>query len=108
MLDRFTVSSLIQSVIVLMAVCMTGLLSFSAWNSWERLVMTGRILTVADASTSLFKAMNDLRSDRSGTGRNLNEDAALPSEMQKYLRDIRDSELAAMKAAAHTLADTDF
>src|ERR1700748_1915592 len=108
MLDRFTVSSLIKSVIVLMALCMTGLLSVTAWNSWERLVMTGRIRVVADTSSSLFSAMHNLRSDRSATGRNLNEDAALPGEMRKYLRDIRDSELSGMKAAAQTLAEIDF
>jgi methyl-accepting chemotaxis protein len=108
MLDRFTVSSLIKSVIVLMALCMTALLSVTAWNSWERLVMTGRIRVVADASSSLFSAMHNLRSDRSATGRNLNEDAALPGEMQKYLRDIRDSELSGMKAAAQILVEIDF
>ena len=42
MLDRFTVSSLIKSVMALMALCMTTLLSVSAWNSQERLAMTGR------------------------------------------------------------------
>ena len=51
MLDRFTVSSLIKSVIVLMALCMTALLGVSAWNSRDRLAMTDRILVVTDASS---------------------------------------------------------
>ena len=92
MLDRFTVSSLIQSVIVLMALCLTALLGVSAWDSWERLTMTGRILVVADASSGVFKALHNLRSDRSATSRNLKEDAVLPTEMQKYMRDVRDAD----------------
>ena len=61
MLDRFTVSSLIKSVIVLMALCMTALLSVSAWNSLGRLAMTSRILVVTDASSNLFKALHNLQ-----------------------------------------------
>jgi methyl-accepting chemotaxis protein len=108
MLDRFTVSSLIKSVIVLMAVCMTGLLSVSAWNSWGRLAVTNRILLVSDASSGLFKALHNLRSDRSATSRNLKEDAVLPSSMQSYMRDVRDAELSAMRSASQTLAAMDF
>ena len=108
MLDRFTVSSLIKSVIVLMALCMTGLLSFSAWNSWGRLAMTDRILVVADASSNLFKAMHNLRSDRSTTSRNLNEDGTLQPDVQKYLRSHRDAELSAMRSAAAALASIEF
>ena len=81
MLDRFTVSSLIKSVIVLMATCTTALLCISAWSSWGRLTTTGRILVVADASSNVFKAMHNLRSDRSTTSRNLKEDAVLQPDM---------------------------
>ena len=108
MLDRFTVSSLIQSVIVLMAICMTAQLSVTAWNSRERLAMTGRILVVADASSNLFKAMHNLRSDRSTTNRNLTDEAPLSSDMQVYLRTTRDAELPAMRAAAGALAGFEF
>ncbi len=108
MLNRLTVSSLIQSVIVLMATCMTALLCVSAWNSWERLTMTGRISVVTDASSNLFKAMHNLRSDRSTTNRSLNDEVALSPEMQKYLRDTRDPELPAMRSAAGVLASIEF
>ena len=37
MLNRFTVSALIKSVIVLMSVCLMALLCVSAWDSWARL-----------------------------------------------------------------------
>jgi methyl-accepting chemotaxis protein len=108
MLDRFTVSSLIKSVIVLMAGCIVALLYVSAWNSWGRLTMTNRISVVADASSNLFKAMHNLRSDRSTTSRNLNEDAPLQPDMQKYLRATRDGELPAMRAATDVLGSFEF
>jgi methyl-accepting chemotaxis protein len=108
MLDRFTVSSLTKSVIVLMALCMTALLSVTAWSSWGRLVMTSRILVVADASSGLFKAMHNLRSDRSTTNRNLTDDAPLSPDMQTYLRTTRDAELPAMRAAATALEGMEF
>ena len=108
MLDRFTVSSLIKSVIALMALCMTALLGVSAWNSWQRLAVTGRILVVADASSGLFKAMHNLRSDRSTTSRNLTADAPLSPDMQVYLRATRDAELPAMRAAAKALEGFEF
>jgi methyl-accepting chemotaxis protein len=108
MLDRFTVSSLTKSVIVLMALCMTALLSVTAWSSWGRLVMTSRILVVADASSGLFKAMHNLRSDRSTTNRNLTDDAAIQPDLQNYMRAIRDVEMSAMRAASHNLAEIEF
>ncbi len=108
MLDRLTVSSLIKSVIVLMAVCMTALLSVSAWSSWGRLAATSRISVVADASANLFKAMHNLRSDRSTTSRNLNEDSILQPDVQKYLRSHRDAEISAMRSAAEALASVEF
>ena len=108
MLNRLTVSSLIKSVIVLMAACMTALLCASAWDSWTRLAVTSRISVVADASSNLFKAMHNLRSDRSTTSRNLNVDATLQPDVQKYLRSHRDAELSAMRSAAEALASIEF
>ena len=108
MLNRLTVSSLIKAVIVLMATCMTALLCVSAWNSWQRLTMTGRISVVADASSNLFKAMHNLRSDRSTTNRSLNDDSVLAPETQNYLRATRDPELPAMRSAADALATVEF
>jgi methyl-accepting chemotaxis protein len=108
MLDRFTVSSLIKSVIALTAICTTALLGISAWHSWERVATTSRILVVADASSNLFKAMHNLRSGRSTTVRNLTEDAPLSPAMQVYLRDVREAQLPAMRPAASALEGFEF
>jgi methyl-accepting chemotaxis protein len=108
MLNRLTVSSLIQSVIVLMSTCVIALLCVSAWDSWERLTTTSRISVVADASSNLFKAMHNLRSDRATTTRTLNDDALVQPDIEKYLRDGRDAQMPAMRAAAAVLDSVEF
>jgi methyl-accepting chemotaxis protein len=108
MLNRLTVSSLIQSVIVLMSTCMMALLCVSAWDSWGRLTTTSRISVVADASSNLFKAMHNLRSDRATSLRSLNDDASVQPDIAKYLRDGRDAEMPAMRAAAAVLDAVEF
>jgi methyl-accepting chemotaxis protein len=108
MLNRLTVSSLIQSVIVLMSTCMVALLCFTAWDSWQRLATTNRISVVADASSSLFRAMHNLRSDRSTTVRSLNDDTVLQPNIEKYLRDTRDAQMPAMRSAAEVLGSVEF
>jgi methyl-accepting chemotaxis protein len=108
MLNRLTVSSLIQSVIVLMSICMVALLCFTAWDSWQRLATTSRISVVADASSNLFRAMHNLRSDRSTTVRNLNDDTVVQPDTEKYLRDTRDAQMPAMRSAAEVLGSVEF
>jgi methyl-accepting chemotaxis protein len=108
MLNNFTVSTLIKSVIVLMSVCLMALLCVTAWNSWTRLTMTSRIAVVTDASASLFKAMHNLRTDRATTNRSLNDNGLLQPDMDKYIRSIRDAEMPAMKSAAEVLATAEF
>jgi methyl-accepting chemotaxis protein len=108
MLNRLTVSSLIQSAIVLMSACVIALLCVSAWDSWQRLVTTSRISVVADASSNLFKAMHNLRSDRASSVRSLNDDSVASADIAKYLRDSRDAEMPAMRAAAAVLNSVEF
>ena len=73
--------------------------SLDAWDSWGRLQQTNRISAIADASANLFKAMHNLRTDRSTTIRLLNSDQPVGSEIDKYLRGIRDAEMPAMATA---------
>jgi Rad3-related DNA helicase len=108
MLNRLTVSSLIQSVVVLMGACLMALLCVTAWDSWGRLTTTSRISVVADASSNLFKAMHNLRSDRATTSRTLNDDVVVQPDIDKYLRDGRDAEMPAMRAAAAVLDAVEF
>ena len=108
MLDRLTVSALVKAVIVVMAASVVAGLSVSAWGSWDRLTMTNRMAVIADTSSYLFKAMHNLRTDRSTSIRLLNSDQTVDGAIDKYLRDIRDTEMPAMAAALGQLPTIDF
>ena len=99
MLNRLTVSTLLKAVILTTAFCVVVGFSLNAWESWGRLQMEGRITAITDASANMFKAMHNLRTDRSATNRLLNSDTPMDSDIEKYLRDIRDTQMPAMSSA---------
>jgi methyl-accepting chemotaxis protein len=108
MLNRLTVAALLQAVICATAIFIVMTVSFGAWESWQRLQTANRIALVADASADMFKAMDRLRSDRSTTNRVLQNDEKLDSEVEKYIRALRDSEMPAMSHALEVLPAIDF
>jgi methyl-accepting chemotaxis protein len=108
MLNRLTVSALLKTVILATALCVVAVFSLNAWDSLDRLRLTNRIGVVADASANLFKAMHSLRTDRSTTNRLLNSDQPLDSEIDKYLRNIRSTEMPAMSTALALLPTIEF
>ena len=80
MLNRLTVSALLKTVILATALCVVIGFSLNAWDSWKRLQVESRISVVADVSANLFKAMHNLRTDRSTTNRMLNSDTAMDAD----------------------------
>ena len=99
-MNRLTISALLKSVIALMAACVVVFLIMDAWHSWGRLQAAGRISVIAEASENVFRAMHNLRTDRSTTNRALKDDGLLQPDMDKYIRTIRDAEMPAMRSAA--------
>jgi methyl-accepting chemotaxis protein len=108
MLNRLTVSALLKAVILATACCVLIGFSLNAWDSWQRLRSANRISEVADASSSLFKAMHNLRSDRPTTNRLLNSDQPMDNDIEKYLRSMRDAEMPAMRNALDLLGTMEF
>ena len=108
MLNRLTVSALLKTVILTTAFCVVVGFSLNAWDSWGRLQVASRIAVVADASANMFKAMHNLRTDRSTTNRLLNADAPMDADIEKYLRSIRDTEMPAMGSALGLLGSIEF
>ena len=106
MLNRLTVSTLLKTVILVTSFIVVVGLSLNAWDAWGRLQAAGRIAMTADASANMFKAMH-LRTDRSTTNRLLNSDTPMEADIEKYLRNIRDTEMPAM-ASALALLGTEF
>jgi methyl-accepting chemotaxis protein len=108
MLNRLTVSALLKTVILVTSFCVVVGFSLNAWDSWGRLQAASRIAVIADASANIFKAMHNLRTDRSTTNRLLNSDAPMDPDIEKYLRNIRDTEMPAMGSALVLLAGLEF
>ncbi len=108
MLNRLTVSALLKTVILATSFCVVVGFSTNAWDSWGRLQTAGRISVITDASANMFKAMHNLRTDRSTTNRLLNGAAPLDSEIDKYLRSLRDAGMPAMGNALALLGKTEF
>ena len=108
MLNRLSITTLLTAVISGMAMCIIALLSINAWGSWTQARTAGRVLMIADASANTFKAMHNIRTDRSSTNRTLNADGGIDADMDKYLRSIRDSEMPAMRSALEQLQNLDF
>jgi methyl-accepting chemotaxis protein len=107
MLNRLTVSALLKAVILITAVITIVQFSLSAFESWQRLQSASRISTIAEASANLFKAMHNLRTDRSTTSRLLNSDS-MDADIDKYLRSLRDAEMPAMSNGLELLIPMQF
>jgi methyl-accepting chemotaxis protein len=108
MLNRLTVSALLKTVILATALCVVIGFSLNAWDSWNRVQVASRMSQIADASSSLFKAMHTMRTDRSTTNRLLNAEGAPDADIEKYLRSIRDTEMPAMANALALLPAIEF
>jgi methyl-accepting chemotaxis protein len=108
MLNRLTVSVLLKAVIAITSVCVVIALSLTAYESWDRLKTANRISHIADASADLFKAMHNLRTDRSTTNRLLNATEPMDGEIEKYLRALRDAQMPAMARALELMPTMDF
>ena len=108
-MNRLTVSALLKIVILTTACCIVVGFSLNAWESWGRLQVASRIAVVTDASANVFKAMHNLRTDRSTSNRLLNGVAApMDSDIEKYLRSLRDAEMPAMNNALGLLGRIEF
>jgi HAMP domain-containing protein len=108
MLNRLTVSALLKTVILVITFCVVIVISFNAWDSWGRLQVASRITVISDASANLFKAMHNLRTDRSASTRLLNSDGPMDGDVEKYVRSIRDEEMPALASALATLKQFEF
>ena len=108
MLNRLTVSALLKTVILATAFCIVIGFSLNAWESWSRLQLTSRISVIADTSANLFKAMHNLRTDRSTSNRLLNSDSPMDNSIEKYLRDIRNTQMPALSNALGQLGTIEF
>ena len=107
MLNKITVSVLLKSVIVTLALVVVAVSCWSAWSSWKRLVSARRIATVIEASADMFAALPGLRNDRSMTAQHLAADQPA-NELSPALTKARELDLPNLKSALAVLETADF
>src|SRR6266852_6058062 len=100
MLNNLTISALLKSVIAVMAACVVAFLVTAAWDSWGRLQSASRMTVIAAASENAFKAMHNLRTDRTNTVQALNGESVIDAGAEKTLHEYRDTENSAMRSVA--------
>jgi len=108
MLNRLSANALLKSVVTVMAAIVVVMLALSAWESWQRLGTARRTAIVAEASGFAFKAMHNLRTDRSATARALNDAALVAPEVEQRLKGIREVEMPALASAIAILEEVEF
>ena len=99
MFNRITVSVLLKSVIVTLALVVVAMSCWSAWSSWKRLASARRIATVIEASADMFAALPGLRNDRSMTRSTLAADQPA-NELSPALTKARALDLPNLKVGA--------
>ena len=107
MLNRVSINALLKSVILVLCTSLVIILALGAWDSWQKVNTANRIAAVAEASTHLFKALHNLRSDRSRTVRMVLADQTNTAD-SALLPEARDAEVPALKAGLATLRGMSF
>jgi hypothetical protein len=94
-----SISALLKSVILAITFVVIAGFCLSAWDSWGRLQATNRITMVVESSGNLFKAMHSMRGDRTSTNRTLNSEGPAGPDIEKFLRDLRETETVSFNRA---------
>ena len=108
MLNRLSANLLLKSVVAVLAVIVVVMLAVGAWQSWARVASSRRIVTVAEAATNAFRAMHNLRTDRSTTTRSLAADATISDKDLATITKNRGAEMPALQNALALLPQIEF
>ena len=108
MLGQISANALIRSVIVLMAASVVALLAAGVWGSWRQLDTAARMTAVVEASGHSFKAMHNLRYDRTLTTRGVNGAGLVEADQKTQIRGAREAEMSAARSAIGLLATIEF
>ena len=107
MLNRLSANTLLKSVVAVLAAIVVTMLAFGAWQSWVKLQSAGRIVAVADAASSAFRAMHNLRTDRSTTTRSLDADKTIGDQDMQAITRNRGAEMPALQNALALLPESE-
>ncbi|GAB2178334.1 methyl-accepting chemotaxis protein [Dongia sp. agr-C8] len=108
MFNRLSANTLLKSVVAVLAAIVVVMLAFGAWQSWQKVASAGRIVTVAEAASSAFRAMHNLRTDRSTTTRAVNAEHTVTDGDLEIMNRTRGAEMPALADALSRLPEIDF
>jgi methyl-accepting chemotaxis protein len=108
MLNRLSANILLKSVVAVLAAIVVVMLAYGALQSWRHVASAGRIVTVAEAAGSAFRAMHNLRTDRSTTTRAVNAEGTVTEGDLAIMNRTRGAEMPALADALQRLPDIEF
>lgn len=89
MMARVTVTSFLTAIITFMALAVVTLVSWNAWNSLDRARRADQLASVAHASETAFRVMNNLLKVRAVTVYGFNGSAPIDPKLESYLTKFR-------------------
>ena len=108
MFNRLSANTLLKSVVAVLAAIVVVMLAFGAWQSSQKVASARGIVMVADAATSAFRAMHNLRTDRSTTTRAINAESSVDEANLAIINRTRGVEMPALQNALQLLPDIAF
>jgi methyl-accepting chemotaxis protein len=108
MLNRLSANTLLKSVIGVLASIVVIMLALGAWQSWTKVGSAARIEAVAAVSADSFRALHNLRTDRSNTVRGLNGDDPIAADAWASIEKNRAGDVPALQNVLAALPALDF
>jgi HAMP domain-containing protein len=108
MFNRLTVKTLLQTTLLALAVVAVLPLSLRAWDAWQALRASARILAVADASNDAFQVMINIRSDRNTVAREWAAPSPISGDARDYTKAMQDAEMPRLRSAVARLEAIEF
>jgi methyl-accepting chemotaxis protein len=108
MIERLSVGQLLKSILAVFALAVVVLLGSQVWNAWSVLTENQRAEQVVAASSRIFTALINQRTDRSSTQRFWEAEGPPSAQNKVYLKELRDGEMPALAASSELLASLTF
>ncbi|HEU5274002.1 MAG TPA: HAMP domain-containing methyl-accepting chemotaxis protein [Xanthobacteraceae bacterium] len=107
MLRRLSANLLLQSVILVIGAALMVVLAVGAWDAWRAVGTASRLERMAEVGRHAFRAMHNLRLDRSLATRALRLEGSPEPGQLKQIVQAREAELPALAATIAALRLTD-
>jgi methyl-accepting chemotaxis protein len=107
MLRHVSANLLLKSVIAVVGTALVVVLALGAWDAWRTVETASRLEKIAEVTAHAFRAMHNLRLDRSFTVRALGLDGIADAGQLGQVVQAREGELPALASAIAALRTVD-